>query len=231
MAKIIKPPGKFKILAISVGLNGESPPELIELCGRTAYQSHHKISPGSAEQFTRMIIKLGHESVLEHVVMTVKFTNVSRGLTHQLVRHRLASYTQESTRYVDKRRLTFVLPPHKDPTEIIELILPDGRTINITLEDWVNLNEQVYRVLREKGWKPEDARQFLPIGTRTEIIVTTNVREWRHIFKLRCAPDAHWEIRLLMVQLLKEVKERLRPIFDDFEIAPDESYAVLKGSS
>lgn len=109
--------------------------------------------------------------------------------------------------------------------------MPDGRTINITLEDWVNLNEQVYRVLREKGWKPEDARQFLPIGTRTEIIVTTNVREWRHIFKLRCAPDAHWEIRLLMVQLLKEVKERLRPIFDDFEIAPDESYAVLKGSS
>ncbi len=109
--------------------------------------------------------------------------------------------------------------------------MPGGRKLNITIEDWANLNEQVYRELRNRGWVPEDARQFLPIGTSTQIVITTNFREWRHIFKLRCAPDAHWEIRLIMVQLLKEVQKLVPVIFDDFKIAEDESYAVRKEGS
>jgi len=231
MTRLIKPPGKFEILGILVGLNGENPLQLIELAGRTAYQSYHKISPGSAEKFVEMLRRRGHESVLEHSAMTVKFSNVSRGFTHQLVRHRLASYTQESTRYVDKRELALVLPPHRDSKETVELTLPDGQTINITLKGWVNLNEQVYRELRNKSWLPEDARQFLPIGIATQITITANFREWRHIFELRCAPEAHWEIRLLMVQVLKGVQEGIPVIFDDFEIAEDESYAVRKEGS
>jgi len=231
MARLIKPPGKFEILGILVGLDGKNPLQLIELAGRTAYQSYHKISPGSAEKFVKMLRDRGHASVLEHSSMSVQLFNVSRGFTHQLVRHRLASFTQESTRYVDKRELTLVLPPRRDPEEEIELTLPGGRKLNITIEDWANLNEQVYRELRNRGWVPEDARQFLPIGTSTQIVITTNFREWRHIFKLRCAPDAHWEIRLIMVQLLKEVQKLVPVIFDDFKIAEDESYAVRKEGS
>ncbi|MCD5396283.1 MAG: FAD-dependent thymidylate synthase [Candidatus Pacebacteria bacterium] len=230
MAKILKPPGKFKILAILAGLNGESPLELIEKAGRTAYQSHHKISPGSAEKFIEMLRKLGHESVLEHSAMTVRFFDVSRGFTHQLVRHRLASYTQESTRYVDKRQLGLIIPPHKEASESIKISLPDGKQASLTLQDWFNLNEQVYRELRNKGWAAQDARQVLPIATSTEIVTTANFREWKRIFELRCAPDAHWEIRLTMVQLLKTVQKLIPVIFDDFKISEDETYATLEGS-
>jgi thymidylate synthase (FAD) len=231
MVKLIKPPGNFEILAIMIGIHGKSPLELIEIAGRTAYQSYHKISPGSAEKFVGMLRRLGHESVLEHSAMMVKFFNVSRGFTHQLVRHRLASFTQQSTRYVDKKDFVVVIPPEKESSQKISLTLPNKTTLNLTLQEWFDLNEQVYRDLRNSGWLPEDARQVLPIGISTEIVITANFREWRHIFQLRCAPDAHWEIRLTMVQLLKKIKELVPIIFNDFEIAPDESYAVLKKGS
>jgi len=216
MAKILKRTGHHRILAILVGLNGENPLELIELAGRTSYQSRHKITKDSAKKFIKMLIKRGHESVLEHSAMTVEFNNVSRGFTHEIVRHRLASFTQESTRYVSKNNFKVVIPPDKDKDEkIVDLKLPDGKKIKVSFQEWMDLNEKMYQGLKKAGWKTEDARQVLPIGIVSQIVVTANFREWRHIFKLRTAPDAHWEIRFVMKNLLKEVKEKIPIIFDD----------------
>ena len=215
MAEIFKNQGSHKILAIMSGVE-KTPPELIEMAGRTAYQSRDKITEGSAMKFVEMIRRRGHESVLEHSSMTVEFDNVSRGFTHELVRHRLASFTQESTRYVDESDFKVVVPPTRDKdNKIVELELPNKEKIKVSFSDWVNLNEQMYRGLRSADWVPEDARQILPIGIKSQIVVTANFREWRHIFKLRTSPGAHWEIRRVLTNLLEEVKEKMPIIFDD----------------
>ena len=110
-----------------------------------------------------------------------------------------------------------VIPPDKDPDKVIvKLTMPLGPTvIHVSFREWVDLNEQMYRGLRAAKWTPQDARQVLPIGIVSQIVITANLREWRHIFKLRTAPDAHWEIRRVMTNLLKEVKERVPVVFDD----------------
>jgi thymidylate synthase (FAD) len=214
--KILKNAGRHRILAILFGCGGEDPLELIEVAGRTAYQSRDKITAGSAAKFVEMIRKSGHESVLEHSSMTVEFSNVSRGFTHQLVRHRLAAYTQESTRYVDKREFEVILPPHGDEKKRFELILDKPVVhISLSLENWLSLNEQMYRALRHEGWKKEEARQILPIGIRSQIVMTANFREWRHVLKLRNSPKASWEIRFVMKNLVEDVKKRIPVIFDD----------------
>ena len=215
MAEIFKNQGNHKILAIMSGAE-KTPPELIEMAGRTAYQSRDKITEGSAIKFVEMIRRRGHESVLEHSSMTVEFDNVSRGFTHELVRHRLASFTQESTRYVDESDFKVIVPPTRDKDDkIVGLELPNKEKIKVSFSDWVNLNEQMYRGLRSADWVPEDARQILPIGIKSQIVVTANFREWRHIFKLRTSPGAHWEIRRVLTNLLEEVKEKMPVIFDD----------------
>ena len=218
MAEILKNQGSHKILAIMVGMN-QSPLELIETAGRTAYQSRDKITEGSALKFAEMIRNRGHESVIEHSSMIVEFNNVSRGFTHELVRHRIASFTQESTRYVDESDFKVIIPPTKDGSEeLIELELPNKEKIKISFNDWVNLNEQMYRGLRKANWIPEDARQILPIGIKSQIVVTTNFREWRHIFKLRTNPRSHWEIRRVTTNLLQDVKEKVPVIFNDIKV-------------
>ena len=215
MAEILKNQGSHKILAIMAGI-GQSSLELIETAGRTAYQSRDKITEGSAVKFTEMIRNRGHESVFEHSSMIVEFNNVSRGFTHELVRHRIASFTQESTRYVDESDFKVVISPNKDQDEkIVELELPNNEKIKVSFADWVKLNEQMYRGLRMADWIPEDARQILPIGIKSQIVVTANFREWKHIFKLRTNPRAHWEIRRVMTNLLEEVKEKVPVIFDN----------------
>lgn len=230
--KILQDAGSYRILAILVGIGGETPLELIELAGRTAYQSRERITHQSAERFIEMLRKRGHESVLEHSAMTVEFNNLSRGFTHELVRHRLASFTQESTRRVDESDFKVVVPPNKDPDEqVVQLVLPDGSSLMISFREWMELNEQMYRGLRKAGWHTQDARQVLPIGIKAQIVITTNFREWRHIFGLRCSHRAHWEIRRVMVNLLREVQERIPVIFDDFEISEDGQTATLKEGS
>jgi thymidylate synthase (FAD) len=216
MAQILKNQVSHRILAIMAGTGGENPLQLIELAGRTSYQSRDKITNTSAAKFVEMLRKRGHESVLEHSCLTVEFNNVSRGFTHELVRHRLASFTQESTRYVDESDFRVVIPPHRDKDEkLVELDLPNGEKIKVSFQEWMDLNEKMYRGLRKIGWSPEDARQVLPIGIESQIVGTANFREWRHIFKLRTAPDAHWEIRQVMKNLLEDVKKRIPIIFDD----------------
>ena len=231
MAQILQNAGFHRILAILLGLNGENPLQLIELAGRTAYQSREKITQDSAKKFVEMIRKLGHESVLEHSAMTVEFNNVSRGFTHELVRHRLASFTQESTRYVDEGNFLVVIPPGKNKDEkIVELILPENKKLKVSFQKWMDLNEQMYRGLRKAGWPCEDARQVLPIGIKSQIVITTNFREWRHIFKLRCDDHAHWEIRRVMVNLLEDVQKIIPVVFDDFEIDKEKMIAFIKNS-
>ena len=224
--KVLYPPGKVEILAITMGVEGESPLQIIELAGRTAYQSFSWMGPDTARKFTEAIIKRGHESVIEHSAMTVRFSKISRGFTHQLVRHRLCSFTQESTRYVNKGGFSVILPPGRDADQKVELKLPDGTPIRLTVEQWFMLNDQMYQKLLETAWPPEDARQVLPIGIATEIVVTANFREWRHIISLRGAPDAHWEIRLAMIELLKHAKKLVPVVFDDFTI--DETVPCIR---
>jgi len=236
MAKVLKNAGGYRILAIMAGLDGENPLQLIELVGRTAYQSRDKITDDSAAKFVKMLRDRGHESVLEHSAMTVEFNNVSRGFTHELVRHRLMAITQESTRYVDESDFKVVIPPDKDPNEkLVELeitdkigIVPQIYQFKISFQEWMDLNEQMYRGLRKAGWVPEDARQVLPTAIKSQIVITANFREWRHIFKLRCDKRVHWEIRQIMVNLLKDVQKIIPVIFDDFEISADGQSAKLK---
>jgi len=228
MAKILKNAGSHKILSIMAGMDGENPLQLIELAGRTSYQSRDKINDESATKFVEMLRKRGHESVIEHSCMTVEFNNVCRGFTHELVRHRLAAYTQESTRYVDESDFLVVIPPDKNPEEKLVLLnFPDGRNMKVSFQEWMDLNEQMYRGLRKADWVSQDARQVLPIGIKAQIVITANFREWRHIFRLRCSSAAHWEIRRVMVNLLKDIQKRVPIIFADFEISQDNENAKL----
>lgn len=181
----------------------------IERAGRTCYQSdrHRVITRESAARFCLMLIARGHESVLEHSSMTVRFDNHSRGFTHELVRHRLASFSQESTRYVDyaveRNDVRAVVPPN----------VASG-------DNWFSEGFREaffhYTELREGGVPAEDARQILPIGMKSEIVMTANLREWRHVFGLRCDKFAHWEIRRTMCRLLETCKHLLPGVFDDF---------------
>ena len=226
--KILQNAGDYRIIAIMVGLNNENPLQLIEVAGRTAYQSRDKITKKSAVKFVKMLRDRGHESVLEHSCMTVEFNNVSRGFTHELVRHRIASFTQESTRYVDESDFQVVIPPGKNADEkLVKIGLTNGAETWVSFREWMGLNEQMYRGLRIANWPPEDARQVLPIGIKSQIVITCNFREWRHIFSLRCSKKAHWEIRRVMTNLLSEVQARIPVVFNDFQINEDGQSATI----
>jgi len=196
----------------------------IEEAGRTCYRSEGKeITQDSAGKFIKMLIKNGHLSVIEHSLMTVRFADVSRGFTHEMVRHRLCSFSQESTRYVDyakgelspdleKFQLKFIVPPHKDEYEEVYVENLGPRS----LVDMLEMIESFYRALRKAGWIPEDARQVLPNAINADIVVSANFREWRHIFEMRTQRAAHWEIRQITGNLLEKVKQIIPVIFEDF---------------
>lgn len=208
---IIIEPG-FEILAISPS----DPLALLELAGRTCYKSEDKIAPGTAEKFCGRILESQHESVIEHASMTVRFV-CDRGVSHEIVRHRLASFSQESTRYCnyskDKfgKEITVILPcfwakDYRDP-----------RLCSNEFLAWktaCEASEKYYFQLVELGAQPQEARSVLPNSLKTEIVVTANLREWRHIFRLRCSSKAHPQMRELMVPLLAQVRERIPVIFE-----------------
>lgn len=185
-------------------------PVRIEKAGRTAYQSQWKFTTGSAEKFMKMLIDRGHESVLEHCSFTAKFI-CDRGVSHELVRHRVASFTQESTRYCNYAKgrfgseLTFIRQPFWEPdTPKYDLWMQALRTC-----------EEMYIQLIEEGASPQEARSVLPNSLKTEIVVTANVREWRHIFQMRLSPAAHPQIRSLMKDLWSRVSEIVPVLFSD----------------
>lgn len=208
-----------------------NPVQHIERCGRVAYKSQDKITKDSAAKFIRMLIKRGHESVIEHSSVTVLFRGCSRAFTHQLVRHRLAAITQESQRHCDESGFTlnnyFVIP--KSIRELSEQGFEiDGANILFLYKATLTMIDRQYGAyleilnkVKKEGKlsdirKPqEDARFILPNAVCSEIVITANFREWRHIFSLRCHPDAQWEIRDIMMKLLDEFHVLFLPVFED----------------
>ena len=185
--------------------------KLIEEAGRTCYLSFGKITKDSENKFIKMLIKSGHHSVFEHAYATFRIKGGSRAFTHQLVRHRLCAFSQQSQRYVSEKEFSFVIPPsiEKKP-EAIELF-------NETMETL----KKNYRKLQELGIKNEDARFVLPNAVKSEIVISANLREWRHILELRCAPDAQWEIRGICNEILKILKKEAPTVFEDLDLAPE----------
>lgn len=192
--------------------DGEELLKMVERCGRVCYKSEDKITPDSAKRFIASVLKSGHESVLEHGKITVKVT-CDRGVTHEIVRHRLASYSQESTRYCNYNNekfggeLTFIKPCFWEEGTIPYL-------------EWVQLMEdieEVYQRLIAYGVKPEEARSVLPNSLKTELVMTMNLREWRHFFKMRLSKRAHPQMREIAELIHKELKARIPLIFDDIK--------------
>lgn len=200
--------------------------KFIESIGRVCYKSEDRTGPGTAERFCQMILRSGHESVIEHFSFTVKFT-IDRGVSHELVRHRLAAYSQESTRYCNygKKGVVYIIPPWLDLPEGECLVfgsnvLLDKTSANVSGDtyDWLLALQQAegfYGRLLNQGWRPEQARSVLPNALKTEIVATYNLREWRHIFKLRTMGRAHPQMREVMIPLLAELKVKLPAFFGD----------------
>ena len=192
--------------------------EKIERIGRVCYKSEDKIREGSAESFIRGIIKRGHESVIEHGSLTVRVT-CDRGISHEIVRHRIASYSQESTRYCNYSKDGF----GGEITVIWPCFLAKGST---AMQHWVwacRQAEASYFNMLTFGCAPQEARSVLPNSLKTEVVMTANLREWRHFFKLRTAPAAHPQMRELAIPLLRRMQEMVPVVFDDLEVAHEKS--------
>lgn len=208
-------------------INGEQILKDIEKIGRTCYKSENLITEDSSKIFVRNLIKCGHEAMLEHNNISVRII-CDRGVSHELVRHRLASFAQESTRYCNYSKdkfgneLTFIKPcfwENKYDTEECEMSI--GFKCRNEYEQWLKCMasiEQCYFAMLEHGATPEQARSVLPNSLKTELVMTMNLREWRHFFKLRCDKAAHPQTREIANMILKEFKEKIPVIFDDIEV-------------
>ncbi|MDR2098979.1 MAG: FAD-dependent thymidylate synthase [Rickettsiales bacterium] len=204
MVKIIKP--SFEILT---PIDGEAILKLIELAGRTCYKSNDLITPDSARAFVEKLAKRGHESVIDHYNITVRFV-CNRGFTHELVRHRLAAYSQESTRYCNYTKDKF----GNEITVIKPCEVAEGTSEYDVWKNAMENAEKSYFALINGGSKPENARGVLPIDVKTEIVMTANLREWRHVFRMRTSPAAHPSMRELMIPLQKEFQRLIPVLFD-----------------
>lgn len=200
-------PPSFELLDCS---DGTALLQKIELAGRVCYKSEAKITPDSAYGFIRRLLKSGHESVLEHEKLSVRIV-CDRGVSHEIVRHRIASYSQESTRYcnysLDKyqNELTFIRPFFwADDPEKFQI-----------WKDAMEMAERSYLALIAKGASPQEARSVLPNSLKTEIVVTMNMREWRHFFKLRTSTVAHPQMQEIATPLLRCFQKTIPVIFDD----------------
>lgn len=201
--KIIEP-----YFEIETYIDGHAMLKRIESAGRTCYKSECKIGPGTAPDFVRRILSRHHESVIEHESVTVRFI-CDRGVSHEIVRHRLCSFSQESTRYCNYGKsgeVVFIKPLWLDDQEASHKWM-------MAMEE----AEDAYLCLLRLGWTPQQARSVLPNSLKTEIVMTANLREWRHIFRERTAVAAHPQMRQLMVPLLAEFKKRIPVVFEDVE--------------
>lgn len=219
--KLVKP--SFEILEMT-GI------DLIEKAGRTCYKSEDKITEDSATEFVKMLDKRKHRAMLEHSFASVRVI-CDRGVTHEIVRHRLFSYAQESTRYCNYSKdkfggVSFILPPwvnieegnyeyknnytsiHKDG----ERLRPFGCEADV---NWLFAcldSERTYLKLLESGWVAQQARAVLPNSLKTEIVISGNFREWQHFFNLRTAKAAHPQMREIAVPICEEFEKRIPSI-------------------
>ena len=194
-------------------LNGAEILKHIERCARVCYKSEDRITDGSAEKMVAALIRSGHEAMLEHYSFTVKFI-CDRGIANELVRHRIASFAQESSRYCcyakDKfgKELTFINPCFWEP---------DSDNYARWFHE-MDEAEKTYLAMIESGATPEQARDILPTSIKTEIVMTANLREWRHFFKLRAegvTGKPHPQMLEITIPLLKELKQKVPVVFDD----------------
>ena len=198
--------------SIETPIDGAEILKRIEKAGRTCYKSEDRITEESAESFVRMLIERGHESVLEHESITVRFV-CDRGVSHEIVRHRLASYSQESTRYCNYSGDRF----GSELTVIKPYFLKETTG---AYKSWITamfVAEKEYFAMLNWGCTPQEARSVLPNSIKTEVVMTANLREWRHFLKLRTAKAAHPQMRELTVPLLNELQERIPVVFDDIQ--------------
>lgn len=196
--------------------DGQKMLEKIEKVARTCYKSEEKIQEGSAAKMVASLIKSGHEAMLEHASITVKFV-VDRGISHELVRHRLASFAQESTRYCNYSKddfgseITFIIPEYLDYKSA-------GWN---TWKETMKACEDSYFKLLDIGLTPQEARAVLPNSLKTEVVMTANLREWRHFFKLRALGTTgkpHPQMLEVTIPLLEDFKQMIPVVFDDLVV-------------
>ena len=196
--------------------DGQKMLEKIEQVARTCYKSEGKIQEGSAAKMVASLIKSGHEAMLEHASVTVKFV-VDRGISHELVRHRLASFAQESTRYCNYSKddfgseITFIIP---------EYLEYKSEGWNIWKESMKQAEDAYFKML-DFGLSPQQARAVLPNSLKTEVLMTANLREWRHFFKLRALGTTgkpHPQMLEVTVPLLEDMKNLIPVVFDDLVV-------------
>lgn len=179
------------------------PERIIEIAARTCYQSEDLMVPERVGQLLPKLIAMGHESPFEHAYATFRLTGVSRAMTHQLVRHRLMAVSQKSQRYVSEKSFSWVVPPTV-PAGKAEEYNRDMEGIRALYAKWLGV-----------GLKKEDARFVLPNACTSEIVVSADFREWRHIFHVRCHPRAQWEIREACLRMLRELHRHAPYVFGD----------------
>ena len=209
-------------------INGVEILKFLEKVGRVCYKSEEKITDDSYIFFISKLIDRGHEAMLEHFSISVKFI-CDRGVSHELVRHRLASFAQESTRYCNYGK--------NDSISVINPLHGLGWNINDEANKcWVKAmheSEVQYLSMIQAGVSPQEARSVLPNSLKTEIIVTANLREWRHILSLRAAKTAHPQMRELMVPLFFDFYNKIPVIFNDLfdKLDLGDKYAVTEKSN
>jgi thymidylate synthase (FAD) len=179
---------------------------VIEIAARTCYQSGDKMVPEKMGELLPKLIAMGHESPFEHAYATFRISDVSRAMTHQLVRHRLLSVSQKSQRYVSESSFGWVVPPS----------VPAGDTADYERD--MAIIRDMYAKWKGKGLKSEDARFVLPNACTTELVVSANFREWRHVFHVRCHRRAQWEIRDVCLLILKALHQKAPHVFADIMV-------------
>ncbi|MCK5600207.1 FAD-dependent thymidylate synthase [bacterium] len=190
--------------------------KVIEEAARTSYLSFNRMDEDITPSFIRMLIKNGHHSVLEHAYATFRIKGISRASTHQLVRHRIASFTQQSQRYVDEKNFVYITP---------DSVKKDPEALKFFTETMVELKD-VYTKLRSMKIRKEDARYILPNAISSEIVISANMREFRRIFELRCEKKAQWEIRRACLDMLNQLKEFCPNVFYDMKIDNDKEIMI-----
>ena len=182
----------------------------LEKCGRICYKSEDKITDDSCDKFLKGIIKRGHEAVIEHYSVTLKFI-CDRGVTHEIVRHRLASYCQESTRYCNYTNDKF----GNEITVIKPCFFDEESREYFIWKRSMESTEKAYFDLLDCGATPQQARDVLPNSLKTEIVMTANIREWRHFLKMRCDKAAHPQMIEVACMALNELHDKVPILFDD----------------
>jgi len=195
----------MKVKLISITPKSE---ELIEDIGRTAYLSFERQGKNNSQKFIKMLLKNEHFSVFEHASATFRVKGGSRAFTHQIVRHRLCSFTQQSQRYVNEREFKYVIPAS---------IERNTKALKI-YNNLIKITKNAYKEIQNLEIKNEDARFVLPNAVESEIVITANFREWRHIIRIRGSSHAQWEIRKIIISILLELKKKAPTVFGDFRI-------------